>query len=169
MSSNFDEAEPFLKPIIFPIDRWNQMIADGELRSRQKLNFSSTRNARDGTHELGMIGEALFGDLIGQSVNRALLVNGDGKVDFVVGGVRFDVKTTSYYDRPWLRVTPDDLKSVGAFALVAVDEKKRMARYCGYATSAMVLAGVFGQMNSKMPASYKLTEKQIVPKLPTAS
>jgi hypothetical protein len=114
-----------------------------------------------------MIGEAVFGRLVGQPLNAELLVDGDQKVDFIVSGVRFDVKTTAYFDEPWLRVTPEDLEKSDAFALVAVDENLRRARYCGYATAETVRRARTRKMSKAMPESHQLGESDLVADLPT--
>jgi len=113
-----------------------------------------------------MVGEAVFGRLVDQKMNTKLLIDGDGKVDFVIDGVKFDVKTTAYFERPWLRVTPEDLEKAAAFALVAVDEDRRRARYCGYATAAVIRRAEMVHMNEAMPTSYRLRESQISRELP---
>ena len=160
------ETATHLRTFVFSKDKWDSLIALGEQRSRQKALYSTTRLAREGTHELGMIGEAVFSRLINQKLNTELLIKGDGKFDFIINGVKFDVKTTSHFDTPWLRVTPDDLEKAAAFALVAVDETRLRARYCGYTTADVVRKATLVQIKTVMPASYRLRKSEISHDLP---
>jgi hypothetical protein len=84
-------------------------------------------------HLHGQVGEALFSEISRWPMKEEISIN-DGGSDFP--GI--DVKATRYWERPLLlRMATDSLKAP-VFALVAVHEEQRRARFVGYALREML-------------------------------
>lgn len=111
----------------FDVEEWREL----ELLARERDAVSDrvdwTRRWSSDFNMLGVVGEALYGRLTGQTREVGF---GDGGFDFP--GV--DVKATSHWKAPrLLRLVTDPLRAEW-YALVAVDLTAQRARYVGYAT-----------------------------------
>ena len=109
---------------------WDQLTEIGEERNDQKREFASTRQLTTNPHFDGICGEWAYGMLYGIRPNVQLLVQGDPNPDF--SGV--EVKTSSYWQDPWLRMFPDDRFNAQCFVLVALNKPDRSARVWGWAS-----------------------------------
>lgn len=117
-----------------PLAIWNHLWRIGEARSRQKLQYESSEYLDPNSHELGVIGEWTFGRLVGLPAAEDINPLGDPGFDFP--GV--DVKAAKIFQYPWLKVREEKIVDGIVFALVAIDVRQHVVRYCGYADAALL-------------------------------
>lgn len=111
----------------FTDGEWSMFEQRAAERDAVSNRVEWTRRWSESFNLLGVVGEALFGELTGQERSDRF---GDGGEDFP--GV--DVKATSHHKNPrLLRLATDPLRAE-YFALVAVNLEIKRARYVGYAT-----------------------------------
>jgi len=124
---------------IWDLSPYRRVItALAEARENQKGDFESTRNWADGsTHFLGLTGELTVSLESGVPMDTDLLIKGDGGTDFVIEGQRCDVKTSTYWEDPHLKLTPDVERRADIYILVAVNEDLQ-SRICGWATAGEI-------------------------------
>jgi|TARA_R110000824_G_scaffold180900_6_gene361511 hypothetical protein len=122
---------------IWDLSAYKDVItALSEARENQKGGFESTRNWADGsTHFLGLAGELTVSLESGVPMDVELLIEGDGGTDFLVEGRRCDIKTSTYWEDPHLRLPPDVERRADIYILVSVNERLQ-SRVCGWATAA---------------------------------
>lgn len=85
-------------------------------------------------HHRGLLGEITYSLATEQPVNFQTLAGGDGgKADFPDG---CDVKTCTYIDDPWLKVTKP---GAALYALVLLDLTGYRGRVAGWATRSIML------------------------------
>lgn len=117
---------------------WDYWWEIGRRRSVHHAGRLTSEYTHPNSHELGAIGEYFFGWIVGQRAADDLNeLAGDDGCDFL----NVDVKAVEIIDRPWLKVRKEKNDSAPdgfAFALVAVDIRSHVARYCGYATKEML-------------------------------
>jgi len=97
---------------------WDELKAIADGRDRQKSGYSSSRYWNRESHFHGLLGEQVYGASIGMEPDKTLRALGDGGIDFP----DTDVKTSTFWNDPWLKVPPTD-KPVGKYPLVALDIK----------------------------------------------
>ena len=111
------------------------ITALSEARENQKGGFESTRNWADGsTHFLGLAGELTVSLESGVPMDIELLIKGDGGTDFLIDEKRCDIKTSTYWEDPHLRLPPDVERRADFYILVAIN-KQLQSRICGWATA----------------------------------
>lgn len=116
---------------------WDWLHWLGGEREKQKEHYASTRNWNDEPHVIGLLGEQVYALETGQAINTALNRGGDSGIDFPDGT---DVKTVTYWQDPYLKVSPDELRVGRAlrYALVVVDEQAKRGALIGVASPAQV-------------------------------
>lgn len=110
-------------------------------REQQKRGYASTRGWASGgnTHLPGLVGELVFGRVIGKEPDWELRAAGDDGTDF--DGV--DVKCSTFLPDPDLKMPQGDLrkkKRSPFYALVVWNQEAGTAAYAGWATRAEVEA-----------------------------
>ena len=136
---------------------WDKLKEVAKRREDQKGGFRSTRNwAKESTHLLGLLGEAVVCHVCGVKMNLGLDINGDDGYDIVLGGLTWDVKTSTYWSSPHLRENPERVGKCDGYILVAIDLKRKRGRMVGWATKAEVLAAPtrdygYGPRHSLLP------------------
>ena len=130
--------------------------------NEDKGHLPSTREwSGNDSHFQGLVAEYLVGHILGIKVNEEVLKAGDGKMDFP----NIDVKASSYWREPHLRVFPEDTKRQDInFVLVAIDLKGMRARVCGWASPAMLAHGHV--IDYGYGTRYVLYEDELLPGLP---
>lgn len=80
---------------------------------RQKAGYRSTRYANEHSHGISKLGEFLFAQRYGleSTLNWSVHIDGDSGHDFLVNGIKIDVKTTTYFLAPELRCHPDECRA----------------------------------------------------------
>jgi hypothetical protein len=115
---------------------WEDLVLMGSERDKQKSSYRSTKNwSKYSTHVLGAIGEMCFSIVTGHPVNAASLPEGDGNIDFLIGGKTIDVKSTQYWKDPDLKQYPKPKKWVDIYVLCGVDVDGKRAKLFGWATA----------------------------------
>ncbi len=103
-------------------------------REAQKGGYASTRGWAEGgsTHLPGLVGELVYGRIIGQEPDWTLRAAGDSGSDFK----KVDVKCSTFYHDPDLKIPEGDLADIKVpfLALVAWNREAGTAAYCGWAT-----------------------------------
>lgn len=122
----------------------------GRARDEQKRGYASSRQLRGATTTTaGMVGELIYGRIIGQEPDWELLTGGRRGPDFGTTNVKCS-------SRPRLLVSPANLakdiaSGVETYALVIWHEHDQTAAYLGWATTAEVAAASVDQ-GLPMPA-----------------
>lgn len=112
---------------------WEDLVLMGSERDKQKSSYRSTKNwSKYSTHVLGAIGEMCFSIVTGYPVNAASLPEGDGNIDFLIGGKTIDVKSTQYWKDPDLKQYPKPKKWVDIYVLCGVDVDGKRAKLFGW-------------------------------------
>ena len=118
---------------------WDLLRRMGDERDSQKSSYGSTKNwSRSSTHFLGLVGEAVVSVLTGIPMNGLLDPMGDGCRDFGWDGFTIDVKGTLYWREPHLKQYPNPKRWCDIYILVGIDQDRKRARMCGWATGAEV-------------------------------
>lgn len=122
----------------------------GRARDAQKTSYPTSRQLRSGgTHTAGLVGELVYGRLIGQEPDWELVAQGRRGADFGTTNVKCST-------RPALLVSPENLaKDIAAgvetYALVQWHEHDQTADYRGWANATEVAAAPINQ-SLPMPA-----------------
>ena len=116
-----------------PQGQWEVLVADAARKDARSNQAAWTRRWGKDFNLKGEIGEWLYEYLTGIPRKHGF---GDGGQDFPL----VDVKTTAYWNEPWLRVPPNEPMRALFYALVATDIDRRICRYVGHATRAEVEA-----------------------------
>lgn len=120
------KADPRV-PVRVPDAVWEEL--EGRAHEKDLISDSVpwTRRWNPKFNLLGLVGEWVFCSLVGQQMKYGF---GDGGFDY--GDV--DVKATRHYKGPRLLRLATDKFRAERYALVAVDEDRRLGRYVGFAT-----------------------------------
>jgi hypothetical protein len=115
------------------IPYWDVIVAKAEEREQQKRRFQSSKLWRGSgsTHLPGLAGEVVYALATGQKADIRLRVTGDNGIDFPDG---VDVKTSTYWRDPWLKVPQTTRRWPSYFALVALDLDDKRGRVMGLIT-----------------------------------
>jgi hypothetical protein len=103
----------------------------------RKQGKPPTREQSRLAHFYGLLGEKVYSLETGLPMYTRYEKNGDSGIDFPDGT---NVKTSTYYFDPWLKVSPSELGVARRYVLVGLDVDMRRAGICGIATSIQVRA-----------------------------
>lgn len=109
---------------------WSTIERVANERNDQKRAFKSTRQYNKNPHLPGVAGEWAYGLFAGLEPNLELLIQGHPEPDFP--GV--EVKTSTYYADPWLRMFTEERLRAPAYVLCALDQPNRKVRVVGWAS-----------------------------------
>jgi hypothetical protein len=115
---------------------WRHLREMGEARDADKREFRSTKSwSKESSHTTGLLGEAAFSFLTGLPLNASLITTGDGGWDYTTAdGLHVDVKTSLFWNDPWLKQYPSPKRWVDYYILVAADTAEGRVRVIGHAT-----------------------------------
>ena len=138
------------------IARERNKIHDGRRKATEKQII-------DEADLIGVIAEGEFAQKYGLPFNDSILVEGDGKVDFVLAdGRTIDIKaTTRPYGKLLYPVRKDIL--VDVFVLAIVNLEKETARFAGWATKEELIAAPIVNYGYRYGAAYALTQPKLRP------
>jgi hypothetical protein len=110
---------------------WETIHKIADERDAQKRNFKSSRYWNENSHFYGCLGEVAYALVVKKKFDDILKVMGDDGSD--VDG--YDVKTSTYYNDPWLKHDPNSKKlPEKGFVLVGLNVKEKYAIVYGMAT-----------------------------------
>lgn len=84
-----------------------------------KNKFSSTRNLTNSPHFYGKIGEFIFQEEFGLKADTSIAIGGDNQ-DFIINGLKIDIKTTTYWRDPLLREFKNPRKAPDIYVLISI-------------------------------------------------
>lgn len=123
---------------------WDRLHGIAQERDRQKSSYATSKLlCAHSTNFIGLVGEKCLALKLGLDIDERLLAQGDGGKDFVVGAQRHDIKTTTYYNDPYLvEFLPEDKLSEPSdiYFLAVVMEPVRLCRIAGWVTREKLLA-----------------------------
>lgn len=124
---------------VFLEDRWEFLLGLAGERDGQKRGFASSRYWTDASHFVGLCGEDLVAFLIGQELDAALRIGGDRGRDFLgPDGRVWNVKASTFWDDPHLKLAPQERSEAKAFLLCALEARARRVRYVGWAMKELL-------------------------------
>ena len=135
-----------------PDHDWAQLVAESQVKDARSAVASWTRPWNQNANLIGNAGEWGFEAVSGIPRHRAF---GDGGRDFA----DIDAKGCGQFDTPRLRWPLSDRLVASYFALVAVDERRHLTRYDGWATRAEMSAAPLIDLG--YGPSYTLTPEQL--------
>jgi len=141
MSTRTDPSES-VEPVTLTLsDEQVQTAISNGVHRDELRNYSHNYNIdREQTHIRGLKGEIGFAEYYGLETDLSTRVLGDDddfKIIFNDSQLSVDVKTTKYFDDPWLKVRPEYVSKADLFVLAAVSEQT--VKIIGYATQEDVL------------------------------
>ena len=103
-----------------------------------KQNYKSSRYLNADSHEHSKWGEWLFAEKFGlvDAINWDVQAEGDS-YDFLINGKTIDIKASSYWRFPELKVFPNE-KKADFYVLVGISKEEKRGRLAGFASYAQL-------------------------------
>lgn len=114
-----------------PQEQMNILQKTADKIYNQKHNFSSSQQWSKDRELTGLMGEQIYATLTHQQVNLEIKINGDSGIDFYESFGTVDVKASSYYGDPWLKIPPNKLRA-DFYVLIGINMYERKGYVAGW-------------------------------------